>query len=116
LALCESGGDHATAEGCGSDDGDAKFAAGGDDVASSWTFDVELEDKVVDLDGGDGGDGYCTAEGGGGDRGEADVFDFALPIKEGEGVSDVIVVANEGTRGRMLITLSAPLGRAWSPQ
>jgi CO/xanthine dehydrogenase FAD-binding subunit len=66
LALCEGGSDHATAEGCGSDDGNAEFVAGGKDVTSGWAFDIAFEDRLVDLDGGDGGDGYGMTEGGGG--------------------------------------------------
>jgi hypothetical protein len=47
-----------------------------------WTFDVPLEDRVIDLDGGDGGNGYGAAYRGGGDSREPNVSYLTFAVKE----------------------------------
>jgi hypothetical protein len=116
FALSKGGGDHAATEGCSGHYGNAEGVTGSEEVTAGGAFDVALEDGVVDLDGCDWGYGHSAAESGGGDGGEADVFDFTLAVKGEERVSDVIVIARRRERGEMLLTLSVPSGRAWSPR
>lgn len=55
-------GQEAAAQGRGHDDGDAEFAARGEEVRAVGAFDAPVEDGVFGLDGGDGGDFDGAAE------------------------------------------------------
>lgn len=74
----EGGGDNAPTERCCGDGSNPELTAGLEEVGAFGAFDVALEDRVVDLDGGYRGDFATTAQGVAGYGGKAYVLDFAL--------------------------------------